>query len=651
MRAQMYPVARGGLLLAAFLVMGLAACGRPASQPSAAYPQMSKPSAVGTPISGTLPSFITPESGYYESLFSADGVAYIGSANEINAFQTAGGKLLWQHDVGGAFTLDAVANGTIYGVTGTNGSTVVAIHAADGAQLWQHATGGGPIMGLSVASDMVYVSDDGPLTSSSTSGSFASIYALRAADGSQTWRYTADIELPVPIEVAGGTVWARASATRGGPAILDALDPATGQLRWSYRAGDEFADPIVADGVAYIATGSGQLDALAVVSGKLLWQFSVGPERTFAGRGTVPTVVDGVLYVATSDRVYAVRAADGHVLWQADRASTGVPTTDQPVVAGGAIYTKEGDGGLVAFRASDGATLWHQRVSPTVMGFAFDQGYLAVMTQGRAAFGLRASDGTQLWQQPIDNFASWDPNSPAFIVANGVVVVGTERRVIKAMRENDGVVLWQFAIPAKAVPAPGVYSAAVSFDSSADYGQTLQAITDLGLTIGSACIFPGGQWIASGLQDRGFPNLLIVPTPLARLGWLTPLQALPGIHRVQTNPVYHCPLLQSAPPGTPAYLGVDQSGTYARISFTDQTNYEAALLLGMNLGFRLANPCYERLSPGTPVAWSAMGQEAAFAQTHSLVVATTPDNSTTWRQQVRSASDVTGLQVMPAIAC
>src|SRR5260370_8636683 len=162
---------------------------------------------------------------------------------------------------------------------------------------------------------------------------------------------------------------------------------------------------------------------------------------------------------------------------------------------------------------------------------------------------------------------------------------------------------------------------------------------------------PGGEVIVCGVQERGIPKVLCMPASLARLGWLTPLQALPGIHRVQTNPVYHCPLLQSAPPGTPAYLGVDQSGTYARISFTDQTNYEAALVLGMNLGFRLANPCYERLSPGTPVAWSAMGQEAAFAQTHSLVVATTPHNSPTWRHQVGRPPAFTRVQVLPPTPC
>jgi hypothetical protein len=139
---------------------------------------------------------------------------------------------------------------------------------------------------------------------------------------------------------------------------------------------------------------------------------------------------------------------------------------------------------------------------------------------------------------------------------------------------------------------------------------------------------------------------------MAEPNWLTPLRALPGVTSAKPGGgPFGCPLLQPAPAGTPAVLGQDAAGTLVRFTFTGQTSYEAALDATLTLGFRLTNPCYERLAQGTPVQWTPMGQESAFVQSHTLLVLTTGYNATTWEQQAHSATGVTRVEVQPDVAC
>ncbi len=72
------------------------------------------------------------------------------------------------------------------------------------------------------------------------------------------------------------------------------------------------------------------------------------------------------------------------------------------------------------------------------------------------------------------------------------------------------------------------------------------------------------------------------------------------------------------------------------------------------LGFRLADPCYEKArAQGNKPTWHPMDEEGSFAQTQTLVLATAL-NATTWRQQLQSVAGVGKIQVLtggaPAIA-
>jgi outer membrane protein assembly factor BamB len=202
------------------------------------------------------------------------------------------------------------------------------------------------------------------------------------------------------------------------------------------------------NGVVYAGAMDNAVYALRAADGGLLWRYTTaGPVDS------PPLVVDGIVYVnANIDRglgyltgfVYALRASDGALLWRYTNGSfvyNGYMSL--PTVVAGVAYIAAQDGTLSVLRASDGSLLWRYTAkgaggdSPVVIN-----GIVYVLTtnidQGPDYLeALRASDGKLLWRFP--SYASL----PA--VVNHVVYV-TSRDGLSALRERDGALLWRYAL-------------------------------------------------------------------------------------------------------------------------------------------------------------------------------------------------------------
>ncbi len=112
-----------------------------------------------------------------------------------------------------------------------------------------------------------------------------------------------------------------------------------------------------------------------------------------------------------------------------------------------------------------------------------------------------------------------------------------------------------------------------------------------------------------------------------------------------------CPAYQVGQKFNPPHISPGQVGTYLRVIFSSG-NYDAALNAINNLGFRVANPCYEQArARGSKPAWSLMGQEDSFAQAYTLVLATTNNNAATWQSQLRSLHGVTKVEAPFKASC
>lgn len=645
--------------LLAVIVLVATGCGVQSRNNNAAGNIHGKPAGVGTPVSGVLPKLVTSATGHNETLVAANGAIYAGSDNgNVYAFQSASGTLLWRHDFGSMAGVYAADGNAVYAIVGDSPDTVAAVSAATGALFWQRRIAPN-LMGITLADGIIYATVN---ANSSTDGA---ITALRASDGTQLWRYISNVDLPSPVTVADGTVYANAYDNQRQAPTLLALDAVGGSVLWSAQPGPEYAEPkyaepTVVDGVAYIATetvadgavASFVVEALHARTGHPIWRFSISKEDELGS----PVVADGTVYVKSDTAIYALRASDGSQLWRSEGPGVGTGRqTDPLIVSNDALYYSAGLGDVIALRTSDGSTLWQQHITNSVMFMAAEHGRLDVATNLNIAYALRTGDGSLLWQQPIDLFTTVGGGGPPYVVSGGTAYVGTDRGMVKAIRTSDGTLLWRYAIPPKPVLTEPVYSAVVEFDPSVGYAQALRIVTDLGLQPIVPCINVAGmQWQPNNPGDPWSGGLLVLSTPTAPLGWMTPLSKVIGVQKVsQPNPVYSCPSMTGAraTPGVAAALPADQAGTPMRITFPATTSYDDALIKAYRLGFRLADPCYENLPAGTRAPWRPMGQETRFAATHALLVVTTRSASTQWQRQAQAAFGAANVQVSPTVDC
>ncbi len=200
-------------------------------------------------------------------------------------------------------------------------------------------------------------------------------------------------------------------------------------------------------------------------------------------------------------------------------------------------------------------------------------------------------------------------------------------------------------------PTEPVYAAIVEFSTPVTYAQALKIVTDLGLQTFADCTV---TWKPEGdrqlFQDD---HLFTVASTVSGVAlWVDRLKAVPGIVRVDNASGPHsCPLIPVS--RDPAHLLPEHAGTYVRVTFSNAVqSYDTALAAMNDLGFRLANPCYEQArARGTKPAWSMMGQEDAFGKTHTLLLATTFYNSVQWKKQLATVTGVVNIEEPVRVTC
>lgn len=162
---------------------------------------------------------------------------------------------------------------------------------------------------------------------------------------------------------------------------------------------------ITAYGHIYIASSQG-LYALSAANGDVLWHYP-----TALPLGNAPTVADGVAYCPGLDgRVHAVDAETGELLWLSTAAQAGFQTN--PLCVNGLILLGSRDGIFYAFNTTGQIAWWYDVGSPILYSAAFADGLLYFGANNGRAYCLRARDGQLVWQSdelPGAGFYSWWP--------------------------------------------------------------------------------------------------------------------------------------------------------------------------------------------------------------------------------------------------
>jgi outer membrane protein assembly factor BamB len=244
------------------------------------------------------------------------------------------------------------------------------------------------------------------------------------------------------------------------------------------------APPVVDGDLIFIVLQSGVVSARKITDGTPAWEASLRSDRPVAVEG-------GSVYVATSEQIVALNAADGVKVWSAQTS-----TVTAPLVAEGGWVIAATEKALTAFRSADGSQVWTRdlagvEVMPTVEGdnlyVPLHDGRLVALnlqtgtdrwvrtfagplsevlafpdqvlfgTGDKYFFCLRPTDGERAWQRV--RLGSLVRGRP--IADDKHIYVASMDNTLRAFRRTNGALLWHPSVPFRPTTGPVLIDSAV----------------------------------------------------------------------------------------------------------------------------------------------------------------------------------------------
>lgn len=145
---------------------------------------------------------------------------------------------------------------------------------------------------------------------------------------------------------------------------------------------------------------------------------------------------DRLITGSANGEVYALAVADGAILWTYDCGSR---LTAPPSFGHGKLFQPCDDGSLHAISPDDGKQLYAVSIGGPLLGAAALGELVYVADMYGTAFGLSPADGSIVWKRDLHD-PIW--SSPA--AADDCVIFGHSTGKLSALRASDGELLWQF---------------------------------------------------------------------------------------------------------------------------------------------------------------------------------------------------------------
>ncbi len=231
----------------------------------------------------------------------------------------------------------------------------------------------------------------------------------------------------------------------------------------SSSSGKLTASPIVYDGRVYTLDAAARVTAFALTGGSSIWRSDVTPEKEKSEKGYGGGIAadNGRIYAATGfGTVVALDAVSGKKLWE---KSLGVPIRSSPTAAAERVFVSTTEGRFVCLNGADGTEVWSFRGLPEKTSIisnpspAVDCDIVVVPYPSGEIVALRVSNGQQVWQESLARTRSAsaiasmsDAARPA--MDSGVVyAVGHGGRMI-ATQQKTGERLWSINVPGTQTP-------------------------------------------------------------------------------------------------------------------------------------------------------------------------------------------------------
>ncbi|MBU1620230.1 MAG: outer membrane protein assembly factor BamB [Gammaproteobacteria bacterium] len=308
------------------LLTTLAAC---SSNEDLVYPEINNKIAPEEIWSASVGNGVEHYDSALRPLIYQDKVFAASRAGLVMAFDRESGKRLW--------TFDVRNDGT--------GSLL------DGLKFWSSNTAR-VSGGVSYGYDKLFVGTEN-----------GDVLALNPETGELVWRVKVKGEVIARPAAGEGYVLVNTSA-----GYLFALHPDTGEQRWMHEQESALlslrgtSEPVVANGGVIFGSGAGKVSVLIADKGILAWDAAIAVPKgaTDLSRmvdvDATPIVVDGTIYaIAFNGELVALELRTGRVMWKREYASFRDMT-----IEGNTIYLVDSVGKIFAIDRRNGLEQWAQ---------------------------------------------------------------------------------------------------------------------------------------------------------------------------------------------------------------------------------------------------------------------------------------------------
>jgi outer membrane protein assembly factor BamB len=328
----------------------------------------------------------------------------------------------WQTKLATAiYARAALRDGVAY--VGTSGGEFHAIDMKDGGFKWTYSAGRG-VYGEALATDdaIYFVCDNGYL------------FKLDRATGKEIWRYDLGDE--------------RVSHVPPHQLIEN-----SGDFDWDYHA----PKPLLADGVIYVGSGDGGMNAVDPAKGKRIWRFQAQGKIRSSATIEGPRLVFGTL----ENFVYALDRKSGSQIWRIDAHW---PIVAAPTMIGNTLVIGVSAGLILGRDPATGKSRWVNQpwLSAVESSAVSDKGtrfFLGSSDMRRVSY-MDAKDGSVIWRT---NVFGWPWATPEvsgdrlFISAAGATPysAGVGARPyplhhlgsLSALDRKSGKIIWRWQMP------------------------------------------------------------------------------------------------------------------------------------------------------------------------------------------------------------
>lgn len=303
-------------------------------------------------------------------IFTVDG------SGDVRGYQAANGRSIWRKKL--KVTVATGVGGGVGGkvLVGTQQGEVIALDDTNGEILWRQRLSS-EVLAPPKANESVVVvrTADGRVT------------GLSASEGTVLWNYQRSVPLLSLRGVSAPEIVGDRALAGYDNGKLVALSLADGKVIWEKsvavprgrteleRLVDIDADLKVEDSTVYAAAYQGNLAALDIVTGNLLW------EREISTKAGFDVTVGEAVYLTDEDSyIWAIQDGSGDSLWRQTRLLRRDVTA--PAVVGDYIVVGDLEGYLHWIARSDGRFVARQEITdePIVSQPVFADGILYVMS-------------------------------------------------------------------------------------------------------------------------------------------------------------------------------------------------------------------------------------------------------------------------------